>query len=144
MPKKRERRNPKPLLLENQTHKRRDRAQELRSARRQGILAKRRKCDSLSAGAVANSEGGLQQDPWSGERLDAAIQGVKDSSLADVLPHLTELRKLLSLENSPVEEVVETAGLAPRLFDLLAAPNDEIQIEVTWYDESYICDTIAD
>lgn len=138
MPKKRERRDPKPLLLENQTHKRRDRAQELRSARRQGILAKRRKCDAHSAGGVVNSAGGLQQDPWSGERLAAAIQGVKDSPVAQILPHLTELRKLLSLEYSPVEEVVERAGLAPRLIDLLGAPNDEIQIEATWYDESYV------
>lgn len=58
--------------------------------------------------------------------------------MAQILPHLMELRKLLSLEYSPVEEVVERAGLAPRLIDLLGAQNDEIQIEATWYEESYV------
>ena len=52
--------------------------------------------------------------------------------MAEVLPYLVELRKLLSLEDPPVEEVVEGAGLAPRLMELLSTANDEIQMETTW------------
>ncbi len=136
-------RDSKPLLLENQTHKRRDRAQELRSARRQGVLAKRRKFDSAAggqqgstsaaAGAGAAASGQQQhQEPWSAEKLAAAIQGVRERGVSEVLPHLVELRKLLSLEDPPVEEVVEGGRLAPRLIELLSTPNDEIQLETTW------------
>lgn len=135
-------RDSKPLLLENQTHKRRDRAQELRSARRQGVLAKRRKFDSAAgqqgstsavAGAGAAASGQQQhQEPWSAEKLAAAIQGVRERAVSEVLPYLVELRKLLSLEDPPVEEVVEGGGLAPRLIELLSTPNDEIQLETTW------------
>ena len=137
-------RDSKPLLLENQTQKRRDRAQELRSARRQGVLAKRRKFDAPTAttaavhGSTWAGAGGVQQqqqqeeEPWSREKLAAAIQGVRERPVAEVLPYLVELRKLLSLEDPPVEEVVEGAGLAPRLMELLSTANDEIQMETTW------------
>ncbi|CAM9499167.1 unnamed protein product, partial [Hapterophycus canaliculatus] len=131
-------RDSKPLLLENQTHKRRDRAQELRSARRQGVLAKRRKFDSgvataaaCGAGAGASSQQ-QQQEPWSRETLTAAIQGVRERPVSQILPYLVELRKVLSLEDPPVEEVVAGGGLAPRLIELLSAPNDQIQLETTW------------
>lgn len=137
MPKQRE---AKPLLKENQTHKRRERAQELRSSRRQGVLAKRRKLDPATqqAGGGQEAGGGSSSHEWSKERLAAAVQGVQQrgksaAALAKLLPHLTDLRKLLSLEDNPVEEVVEKAGLAPRLIELLGASNDEIQIEATWY-----------
>lgn len=126
MPKKRE---VKPLLLENQTHKRRDRAQELRSARRQGVLAKRRKFDA-GRSAVA---GVAHAQLWTEEQVTRVVRGIQGSSATDVLPHLVELRKLLSLEEPPMEEVVEREGLAPKLLELLAAPNDEIQIETTWW-----------
>lgn len=140
-------RDSKPLLLENQTQKRRDRAQELRSARRQGVLAKRRKFDAPSSvttgvqGSTSAGAGGAwfqqqqrqqEEEPWSGEKLAAAIQGVRERPVSEVLPYLVELRKLLSLENPPVEEVVEGAGLAPRLMELLSTANDEIQMETTW------------
>lgn len=120
-------RNAKPLILENQTQKRREQAQELRSSRRQGVLlAKRRKSDPRA------SKEEPQAHEWSEEQLAAAIKGVRQSSLAKVLPYLTDLRKLLSLEDNPVEEVVEKAGLAPRLIELLSSPNDQIQIEAAW------------
>ncbi|CAM9559994.1 unnamed protein product [Ectocarpus sp. 6 AP-2014] len=140
-------RESKPLLLENQTHKRRDRAQELRSARRQGVLAKRRKFDSSTAAAAAAahqsttaatgvaggaSAQGQQEEPWSRERLESAIRGVRERPVSQVLPFLVELRKLLSLEDPPVEEVVERGGLAPRLIELLSTPHDEVQLETTW------------
>lgn len=141
-------RDSKPLLLENQTQKRRDRAQELRSARRQGVLAKRRKFDSppsvatAGPGPVSAGAGGVcfqqqqqrqpKEEPWSREKLAAAIQGVRERPVSEVLPYLVELRKLLSLEDPPVEEVVEGAGLAPRLMELLSTANDEIQMETTW------------
>lgn len=124
MPKKRE---VKPVLLGNQTSKRRDRAQELRSARRQGVLAKRRKLDEHTP-----ASGDIPPESWSEEQLSSTIQGVQDPSIAKVLPHLVRLRKLLSLECPPVEEVVDR-GLAPRLIQLLGTQNDEIQIEATWY-----------
>ncbi|CAM9099094.1 unnamed protein product [Pylaiella littoralis] len=129
----------KPLFLENQTDKRRDRAQELRSARRQGVLAKRRKfayatptptATPPAAGGGASSN--QRHEPWSRETLSEAIRGVKERPISQVLPYLVELRKLLSLEDPPVEEVVEEGGLAPRLIELLSAPNDEIQTETTW------------
>ncbi|CAM9535486.1 unnamed protein product [Ascophyllum nodosum] len=123
MPKKRE---AKPVLLGNQTHKRRDRAQELRSARRQGVLAKRRKLDEHP-----RAGGDRLPESWSEEELSSAIQAVRDSCTSQILPHLVRLRKLLSLEYPPVEEVVDR-GLAPRLIQLLGTQNDEIQIEVTW------------
>lgn len=124
MPKKRE---AKPLLLKNQTQKRRDRAQELRSARRQGVLAKRRKLD------VAQTPGEAEQpESWSREQLASTIQGVRVSPMPQILPFLVDLRKMLSLEDPPVEEVVEGEGLAPRLVELLRTPNDEIQIEAAW------------
>lgn len=131
----------KPLFLENQTDKRRDRAQELRSARRQGVLAKRRKFTSstpTTAAAATPAVGGggasskQHQEPWSRETLSESIRGVKERPVSQVLPYLVELRKLLSLEDPPVEEVVEGGGLAPRLMELLSAPNDEIQTETTW------------
>lgn len=128
----------KPLLLENQTSKRRDRAQELRSARRQGVLAKRRKFDSTTAAAIPAGASGdassklEHQEPWSRETLAEAIRGVRERPVSQILPYLVELRKLLSLEDPPVEEVVEGGGLAPRLIELLSAPNDEIQMETTW------------
>lgn len=133
----------KPLLQENQTQKRRERAQELRSSRRHGaLLAKRKKQESSSTATVvkdpvggtgAGKEAMPHNDEWSTERLEAAVQGVRDSPMDKVLPYLTDLRKLLSLEDSPVEEVVEKAGLAPRLIQLLgASANDEVQIEATW------------
>lgn len=124
MPKKRE---AKPLLLQNQTQKRRDRAQELRSAKRQGVLAKRRKSDVAQAPGAAE-----QPQSWSREQLAIAIQGVRDSPMPHILPFLVDLRKMLSLEDPPVEEVVEVEGLAPRLVELLGTPNDEIQIETAW------------
>lgn len=127
MPKKRE---AKPLLLQNQTHKRRDRAQELRSTRRQGVLAKRRKLDASQAPIAAGEN--QQPESWSEEQLARAVQGVKASRIGDILPFLVDLRKLLSLEYPPVEEVVEREGLAPKLIQLLLTPNDEIQIEATW------------
>lgn len=137
----------KPLFLENQTDKRRDRAQELRSARRQGVLAKRRKfalATSTTAAAAAaatpaaaaaaggGASGKQHQEAWSREALSEAVRGVKECPVSQVLPYLVELRKLLSLEDPPVEEVVEGAGLSPRLIELLSAPNDEIQTETTW------------
>eukprot|EP00752_Nemacystus_decipiens_P004524 g4131.t1 len=143
-------RDSKPLLLENQTQKRRDRAQELRSARRQGVLAKRRKFDAPTATTAAAADGSTsagaggaffqqqqqqqeqEQEPWSREKLAVAIQGVRERPVAEVLSYLVELRKLLSLEDPPVEEVVEGAGLAPRLMELLSTANDEIQMETTW------------
>lgn len=129
-------RDSKPLLLENQTHKRRDRAQELRSARRQGVLAKRRKFDSAVATAAASGAGTaghqLDHEPWSREQLAATIQGVRERPVSQILPYLVELRKVLSLEDPPVEEVVAGGGLAPRLIELLSTPNDQIQLETTW------------
>ena len=139
-------RDSKPLLLENQTQKRRDRAQELRSARRQGVLAKRRKFDAprattTAAAGLAGASGAFphhnhqqqqEEEPWSREKLVAAIQGVRERPVSEVLPYLVELRKLLSLEDPPVEEVVEGARLAPRLMELLSTANDEIQMETTW------------
>lgn len=124
MPKKRE---AKPLFLKNQTQKRQDRAQELRSARRQGVLAKRRKLD------VAQTPGEAEQaESWSLEQLATVIQGVRVSPMSQILPFLVDLRKMLSLEDPPVEQVVEGGGLAPRLVELLRTPNDEIQIEAAW------------
>lgn len=135
-------RESKPLLLENQTHKRRDRAQELRSARRQGVLAKRRKFDSSTAAAAAAHQSASasaaaagveqQEELWSRERLESAIRGARERPVSQVLPFLVELRKLLSLEDPPVEEVVEGGGLAPRLIELLSTPHDEVQLETTW------------
>lgn len=126
MPKHSIKRDSKPLLLENQTQKRREQAQELRSNRRKGVLwAKRRKSDPQTS-----TEGHAHQ--WSQEQLNTVVQGVRQSSLDNILPYLTDLRKLLSLEDNPVEEVVEKAALAPRLIELLEAPNDEIQIETCW------------
>lgn len=52
--------------------------------------------------------------------------------MSQILPFLVDLRKMLSLEDPPVEEVVEGEGLAPRLVELLRTPNDEIQIEAAW------------
>lgn len=133
----------KPLLQENQTQKRRERAQELRSTRRQGVLlAKRRKPDPSASGGASSPAGaaaavgvtGIDKQEWSQVQLEAVVKGVRDSSLGKVLPYLADLRKLLSLEDAPVEEVVEGAGLAPRLIQLLGAgaTNDEIQIQATW------------
>lgn len=123
----RKRREAKPLLLENQTHKRRDRAQELRSAKRQGVLAKRRKYDLGEASAAS-----LQGESWPGHQLEMVIHGVRESHISQVLSPLVELRKLLSLEDPPVEEVVERAGLGPKLIELLGSRNDEVQIEASW------------
>lgn len=76
---------------------------------------------------------GIEQQEWSQEQLDAAVKGVRESNLGAVLSFLTDLRKLLSLEDAPVEEVVVNAGLAPRLIQLLGVgANDEIQIEAAW------------
>ncbi|CAM9401466.1 unnamed protein product [Scytosiphon promiscuus] len=130
-------RESKPLLLENQTHKRRDRAQELRSARRQGVLAKRRKFDSAAATTAAAGAAGAaahqqHQEPWSREQLAAAIQGVRECPVPQIVPYLVQLRKVLSLEDPPVEEVVGSGGLASRLIELLSVPNDQIQLETTW------------
>lgn len=125
MPRRTNRRDAKPLLTGNQTQKRREQTQELRSIRRQGILlAKRRKSGSASAEDLSPQ--------WSEEQLQTVLVDIQQSPLPKILPHLTDLRKLLSLEHGPVEEVVEKARLGPRLIELLTAPNDEIQIEAAW------------
>ena len=91
------------------------------------MLAKRRKLDEHP-----RAGGDRLPESWSEEELSSAIQAVRDSCTSQILPHLVRLRKLLSLEYPPVEEVVDR-GLAPRLIQLLGTQNDEIQIEVTWY-----------
>ncbi|CAM9844268.1 unnamed protein product, partial [Discosporangium mesarthrocarpum] len=111
----------KSLLRENQTQRRRERAQELRTIKREGVLAKRRKA----------SDDGSEGQPWSNEELQAAVNGVKQSPPTTVLPYLVSLRKLLSLDDPPLQDVVE-AGVGNKLISLLSVPNDELQIEATW------------
>lgn len=100
-------------------------------------MAKRRKFDSAVATGAAGGAGAAgheqqEQEPWSREQLAAAIQGVRERPVSQILPYLVELRKVLSLEDPPVEEVVAGGGLAPRLIELLSTPNDQIQLETTW------------
>lgn len=116
------------LLLENQTEKRSERAHELRSSKREGLLAKRRRStDTFDTGDQSDDGSEAVTAPtWTEAELKKTLGGLR-GPVAGVLPHLEHLGTLLASEDPPIQQVVEV-GAVPRLLSLLEHPDDRHKI----------------
>ncbi|KAF2239048.1 importin alpha subunit [Viridothelium virens] len=113
---------------------------EIRKAKREENLAKRRGITSregpaLGAGVGAapdsDDEGGNIESQLN-EELPQMVRGVFSEQIDDQIAATTKFRKLLSKErNPPIEKVIET-GVVSRFVEFLRSPHTLVQFEAAW------------
>ncbi|EPE07883.1 importin alpha subunit [Ophiostoma piceae UAMH 11346] len=112
---------------------------EIRKAKREENLAKRRGIGSgdqrpgASLGAAPDSDDDTAPtESQLNEDLPQMVQGVFSDQIESQIQATTKFRKLLSKErNPPIEEVIKT-GVVSRFVEFLRSPHTLVQFEAAW------------
>ncbi|KAI9890759.1 MAG: Importin alpha subunit (Karyopherin alpha subunit) (Serine-rich RNA polymerase I suppressor protein) [Vezdaea aestivalis] len=119
--------------------RREEAAVEIRKAKREENLAKRRNirpdgsAPGASLGAAPDSDDeGVNIEGQLNEELPQMVQGVFSDQIDAQIQATTKFRKLLSKErNPPIEKVIET-GVVSRFVEFLGSPHTLVQFEAAW------------
>ncbi|KAF8535088.1 armadillo-type protein [Trichophaea hybrida] len=106
---------------------------EIRKAKREESLAKRRNLAATSPapGAVDSDDEGATESQLN-EDLPTMCKGVFSDSIDQQIQATTKFRKLLSKErNPPIEKVIE-CGVVSRFVEFLNSPHTLVQFEAAW------------
>ncbi|CAN6674564.1 importin subunit alpha [Trichomonascus vanleenenianus] len=119
----------------DELRRRREEAQiEIRKAKRDENLAKRRNLTEIAMGSDSEEEGedaGALETQLNAE-LPVMTRNVYSDKIEDQLSATQAFRKLLSKEkNPPIEQVIQ-CGVVGRFVELLRSPHTALQFEAAW------------
>jgi len=108
---------------------------ELRKAKKDDVLSKRRNFAALEPDALSSDESGQSSVPTTGEIpalaqqvLDYVRSGCRNDQTVATLDAVVKLRKLLSIPDGPPIDEVLAKGLAPAFVELLTQPSCGVQL----------------
>ncbi|KAL3897283.1 MAG: hypothetical protein SGCHY_003528 [Lobulomycetales sp.] len=112
--------------------RREDVAVEIRKAKREESLAKRRNMTVGASAADSDEEENAVPAPVLETQMQEMVAGVFSDNVAEQHTATAKFRKVLSKERNPPIDAVIACGVIPRFIEFLSSPNALLQFEAAW------------